>query len=1132
MQSLFSRARTTSQTARNSQAQSASDEFGRVGGGRKSDTLPPLPRKDKEKKEKKDKSQRQRTISIPKDNRPSFLRSSSPEPELPAPQLPPLQAGGFLPRYIPAAPTSTESEDLARQPYGYLHTEKDVILSLGDVQRLLAVLGEELTLRGLSTPLLFSTQALDVSAPRVRNLIRAFLGTCSDPISRSGDARFREEARFAGPHEVAMTIRWGLARIVRMVNGAETHGFMEFDVYRAWKMSEESQRFPPDHFASIVPGIPPPARPIFTSLFTLLSRLVAYSTVSGLTPSMLAGYFGPLIFGLIPATTATFSSTLTAFHRAAHATEHLLLSHIRWEDDIQRRKTPGTGGLPSRLKEWIRGYPSMLPRLGGEADLDRVRRGARTVRVASVRRNVRLYSPDLVQSAAGWAGEGDLSGRAEWLRVVPKHSGLQARYTDSYRKRLDIPVPTADSRGPSSDNGHGSWLSSETSSLTAPATGVEDAKYSSLTDMRWGEFEALGFGGGEPEKRLQFDLNEGARQKQTRMEKRTTMTWNDFSTAGFLRDDSPLSDTLQFAAPLQTTIQTWPTTSEDIHRKLKKQQKVLPTFGWETTPVAGQEWVVEEAFLDCWADLIWSSGWSEREERTHRDSNWALIDFKALPANPAATNLLSPSDPRTSNQWFVFEEFVPREYRDQLTNPKKKRNALGFSVKPKQWKPATTLNGKPYTSGMAPHSPGYGASEFDAMLRSSKGVTRKISAGDDTTESWGSIPPGANGTAMLRVATPTQYASPIQTQALTPPPTTPKRLPPSPRVGSASRPGLSSRFRIGSAKRSNIGSEYDPSLEFETRTASEGSDGSPDRLHPEHSFGLGGPSPPGKKHSRRESKDDAWVDILVADQARRMRDQDATFSSRGGGVAFPTGSSSTLRRGRATSDPDIQQQHQHQHQHQQHRMAYDEEEEYTTGTAPVPSSPPAGYRSEDEEVMPIPRESSPDPAAHIMVNPDPVEPAIPGRPSQETRYEEDQEDYEPDSDFEPTSDDHHTREDMTSQSFALSDAGYREDDPTTSSLGQEISPKLFPRTGGGMNGERTGGAVSSLVSMYAERDAQALTAMAKPSRLPVRTASKGQVPDDELIAPPIPPALEPGRASPSRYIHGAPLQNVLEEEDD
>ncbi|KAG8695780.1 hypothetical protein FRC09_008932, partial [Ceratobasidium sp. 395] len=468
-------------------------------------------------------------------------------------------------------------------------------------------------------------------------------------------------------------------------------------------------------------------------------------------------------------------------------------------------------------------------------------------------------------------------------------------------------------------------------------------------------------------------------------------------------------------------------------------------------------------------------------------------------------------------------------YRDQLTNPKKKRNALGFSVKPKPWKPAQTLNGKPYASGMPPHSPGYGTNDFDAMLNS-RGVTRKISAGDDTTDSWGSFPPAASNGARLEVATPT-FASPVQTQSLSPVPTTPRRPPPSPRAaGSATRSGLSSRFRIGSAKRGNIGSEYDPSLDFETRTASSGSEGSPDKTHPDRSFPLGGLGSPSKKHGRRESKDDAWVDILVADQSRRMRDQDATFS-RGGGVAFPTGSSSTLRRGRATSDPDIQQQHQ-QPQFQQHRMTYDEEEEdFTTGTAPVPASPPAGFRSEDEEVMPLPREPSPDPAAHILVNPEPAEPAIPGRPSQETRYDEDQEDYEPDSDFEPTSDDHHTREDMTTQSFAVSDSGYREDDPTMSSLGQPVSPKLMARAGG-TNGDRPGGAVSSLINMYAERDAQAQSAT-RPSRLPVRTASKGlAAEDDALIAPPIPPALEPGRASPSRYIHGAPLHNVLEEEDD
>ncbi|CAE6482956.1 unnamed protein product [Rhizoctonia solani] len=1144
MHSLFSRARTTSQSKRKD-ADFPSDEFGRVSGGQRSETLPPVPPK----KEKKDKDKRrQRTTSTPKDNRPSFLRSPSPDAE-PVPALPPLQAGGFLPRYIPSAPTGADRDDPARTPYGYLSTEKDVILSLDDVQRLLSVLGEELTLRCLSTPLLFSTQALKLSAPRVKNLIRSFLGTCSEPVSRQAEARFREEARFAGPHEVAMTIRWGLARIVRIVNGAETHGIMEFDVYRAWRMNEQAQRYPPDHFTAILPGIPPPARPIFTSIFTLLSRLTAYSTKSGLTPPTLAGYFGPLIFGLIPASTSTFSATLTSFYRAAHATEHLLLAHIRWEDDTQRRKTPGTGGLPSRLKDWIRGYPKMLP-----SDLDRVRRGAKTARIASVRRNVRLYSPDLVQSAATWAGEGDLSGRAEWLRVVPKHSGLTARYTDTYRKRLDIPAPTltSEAKKPNSNDGHQSWLSSETSLTSVVGTVVpedEKAKYSSLTDMKWGEFMAVGFGDGETEsKRLEFDLNEGARQ--SRLEKRATMTWSDFSSTGFLREEAPLSDTLQFAAPLSSTIQTWPTASEDLHRKLKKQQKVLPTFGWETTPVAGQEWVVEEAFLDCWADLIWSSGWCEREERTHRDSSWALVDYKALPAHGPSLSASASSDPRTSNQWFVFEEFVPREYRDQLTNPKKKRNALGFTLKPKQWKPATTLNGKPYQSGMVPSSPGIKETDFDAMLNS-RSMTRKISIG---TQEEGS---SEGGTGVL-ISAPL-YSAPGSSDP-TPTTPTPKQRPTaSPRFGgSATRSGggLSARFKLGStSKRGMAGSEYDSSLEFETRTASETSDGgSPDQSHPPtRSFGL--PSP-GNKHSRRQSKDDAWVDILVADQSRRMRDQDASFRNGLAPVAFPGsaahGSSSTLRRGRANSDPDMARG----------SVYGDDEGDFTVTSGPVPVSPPSRFRfTEDEEVMEISRVDSPDPAggyrdsqgAHLrdshttdyqdaygrdsqgpygrdsrdsghLREPMSSEPVPPGRPSYE-----DAEDYEPESDFEPTSDGDHTQE-MTSVSRRLADqtvssipfSDHSVDDPTTSSLGQPL-PSRFGGTAGG---------VKSLVEMYSEREKDT-HASPKPSRLPVRIGSNMKADDHEALpAPPIPPALEPGRASPSRYVHGAPLQNVEEEPDE
>ncbi|CCO35493.1 hypothetical protein BN14_09611 [Rhizoctonia solani AG-1 IB] len=457
---------------------------------------------------------------------------------------------------------------------------------------------------------------------------------------------------------------------------------------------------------------------------------------------------------------------------------------------------------------------------------------------------------------------------------------------------------------------------------------------------------------------------------------------------------------------------------------------------------------------------------------------------------------------------------------------------------------------------MVPSSPGFREStnsresDFDAMLNS-KGVTRKISFG---TQEEGS---SEGGTGILITAPPYTAGS----SDATPTTPTPKRPTASPRFGTPatrSGGGLSARFKLGSAsKRGMAGSEYDSSLEFETRTASETSDGgSPDQSHPPvRSFGL--PSP-GRNHSRRQSKDDAWVDILVADQGRRMRDQDASFRNGAGPTAFPPvahGSTSTLRRGRANSDPDMPRG----------SIYGDNEGDFTVTSAPVPVSPPSRFRfAEDEEEMEITRVDSPDPAGRYresqgtylrdsemsydqdgyeldsqgpygreskdsshLREPMSSEPVPPGRPSYDGT-----DDYEPDSDFEPTSDGGHTTEmtsasrrvgDDTATSIPFSDLSI--EDPTTSSLGQPVPSRFGGSTGGG--------GVRSLVQMYAERDKDALAAP-KPSRLPVRVGSSLKTDDtgESLPAPPIPPALEPGRASPSRYVHGAPLQNVEEEPDE
>lgn len=298
----------------------------------------------------------------------------------------------------------------------------------------------------------------------------------------------------------------------------------------------------------------------------------------------------------------------------------------------------------------------MIPPL---KDLEKPRRLCKLVRLASTRRYVRLYSQDLVRTGAGWGTEGELSRRFEWRRITA--GGGFPRYTDSYRRRLNIPAkysPSIASVGTARSSLESAGQPSTTSGSTANGRsgtygasldngsdgglGLRDTDhFRSLTDMQWGQFSELGFGSSDT-KRLQFDLSEGARlvsvttiwrdtlliglkRDQARGQKRATMSWNDFSTVGFTREDTPLQDTLQFTPPLSSSAQTLSSQGDDVHRKLRKNPKALPQFNWDTNPIAGQDWTVEEGFITCWADLLLSSDWSNNRERTFRDVNWALV---------------------------------------------------------------------------------------------------------------------------------------------------------------------------------------------------------------------------------------------------------------------------------------------------------------------------------------------------------------------------------------------------------------------------------------------------------------------------------------------------------------------------
>lgn len=110
----------------------------------------------------------------------------------------------------------------------------------------------------------------------------------------------------------------------------------------------------------------------------------------------------------------------------------------------------------------------------------------------------------------------------EWDRICPPTLKLTPRYSDSYRKRMDLQAnfhPDMGSNSASSTVSNPPSLSSSISTSSTTSSIFEDNahgrapedRFRSLTDLKWGEFEMLGFGELSDNKKLEFDLTEGAR---------------------------------------------------------------------------------------------------------------------------------------------------------------------------------------------------------------------------------------------------------------------------------------------------------------------------------------------------------------------------------------------------------------------------------------------------------------------------------------------------------------------------------------------------------------------------------------------------------------------------------------------
>ena len=552
---------------------------------------------------------------------------------------------------------------------------------------------------------------------------------------------------------------------------------------------------------------------------------------------------------------------------------------------------------------------------------------------------------------------------------------------------------------------------------------------------------------------------------------------------------------------------------------------------------------------------------------------------------------------------------MPLEYRQQLSAGVQNKRTLASFFSPgksKQWKQAPTLNGRPYVVGHVPRGLNYREAEFEGLLQGNNSSTKVISLGRDgpvkreVTHSEGF---GSAMSPVSRRARPEDISSPLFVglrEDTTPRPSTPA-APPAP------APTSKRRFRLPltpSGRTSGLTPSQAEDIDFETRLASY----SDDELN-----SINTNSRKLSKEERRRSKDDAWVDILVASHSRRAGNQDAEIRRPGG------------PRARNASRPDPE-------------LASLEVAQVLAGVRGP--SPLFDGESVDIEPMNVPHRSKIDSLGSPME--DMYAPTIPGsvdlpEPEPEEAQESDlprsqrrmgyfdlhperrrfraggggEEDFDEFARAADESDDHPRRSDVTESVYSSGPTPPASPHPAVHApLQPESAAPAFPSSSSSfvpspvaapspspssqapsprdlqrqqevrdrLSG-KPGPKASSLIEMYREKERQASggkgdspgksSAIVQQQQLRTTAAVKESTP----LPPPPPPPSEPslfpasigqadelvaeagveaeveggdgeelveppnldfdhGRESPYRYVHGAPLHNVVEEEEE
>ena len=484
------------------------------------------------------------------------------------------------------------------------------------------------------------------------------------------------------------------------------------------------------------------------------------------------------------------------------------------------------------------------------------------------------------------------------------------------------------------------------------------------------------------------------------------------------------------------------------------------------------------------------------------------------------------------------------------------------SSKSRPWKPAATLNGRPYVVGHVPKSPTLREVEFEGMLRSNGSKILSLSKAAPMV----TISPATQGdTDHSRPGTAgSGRGSPVKQL---------ERVPSDTPLTPAS---IKRRFRIpvpspSVVRRSTLVPAEYSTVDFETRLASY----SDDEFNESASVKA---LTPAERHERRMSRDDAWVDILVAAHNRRMGSQEVERRPGAKG----------LKGGR--SDPELASQ--------EIAMVLagvrarsplsDDEEVQVRPTVmepiPTPNAPEQPAEMEDpdvESVMSYPKtkrvgyfdlhperrpgngrplpvrpqvnagDSDGDDVPDKLVYETPENTVIPSPEPMRPSFETEESEYGPSASSSPTGEidvpDFVDHERSREQKESLHS---RAESMTLPQLSNDVS-KPTPQS-----------KTASLIEMYRERERQSLAIT--PSKLPVRVpplpsndthlstpTTTARVPSPASVPESDPPEIvddaessadylsspdmlftESSQNSPGRYIHGAPLHNVMEEEEE